>query len=132
MFTTTKSAVLASLAIFAMVLGMLYSAVALPVEAALPNMFARVSTSTVAIAGPQQVRTLFPARGACSSRNITTSSSSIMISFAGDILTPSASAGHWQAGSTTVAYDAELWGCGPVTVFGFASTSVTITETAFN
>lgn len=102
-----------------------------PAAASLPNLQPTIATSSVSVAGPQENRTLFAARTNCSSRNITTSSSSIMISFDSTLLTPSASRGHWQAASTTVAYDAEQWGCANVTAFGIASTSVTLTETAF-
>ena len=42
--------------------------------------------------------------------------------------TLSATFGHYQAGSTTVAYDSGIYGCGEWYGFGFATTTITVTE----
>ena len=62
----------------------------------------------------------------CSSRTISTASTSIMLAFGSS--TPSASFGHWQGASTTVAYDSGLYGCGQWSVYGFGTGQITITE----
>ena len=42
---------------------------------------------------------------------------------------PTKTTGQWQAGSSTVAYDAGLYGCGAMYMYGFAdATAVTISE----
>src|SRR3990167_4345966 len=55
----------------------------------------------------------------CSSRTISTASTSIMLAFGSS--TPSASFGHWQGASTTVAYDSGLYGLGHWRVYGFGT-----------
>lgn len=131
MFIITKQSAVAALAILVLAAAMLYASIAQQSEGAEAYKQPKIATSTVSIAGPQTIKTLFAARSDCGSRNITTSSSSIMLSFNSDLLTPSLSAGHWQAASTTKEYDAEQWGCQQVTVYGIASTSVTLSEARF-
>ena len=63
----------------------------------------------------------------CSSRVISTASSSIMITFGST--TPTGINGHWQGASTTVAYDSGLYGCGMWSIWGTSLGSiVTVTE----
>lgn len=102
------------------------------------GLTASLDVATTTTVGPQAVRrvTLFSQKTDCEARIVTTTgNSAIMINF-GEPSTPgnlsstsvSGTAGHWQAASTTVAYDAELYGCGLWTAYGYASTSVTVSE----
>jgi len=72
--------------------------------------------------------TLF-ATSTCTSRTISTLGAPIMLTFS-DITgqTPTASLGFVQGASTTVTYDAELYGCGRVRAYSFGSQSITISE----
>lgn len=73
--------------------------------------------------------TVFATSTACTSRVISTSAQPIMITFSdnqGKI--PTGSFGHLQAASTTVAYDAGLYGCGRLQVYSFATQLITVTE----
>lgn len=74
--------------------------------------------------------TVFATSTGCASRVITTVASPVMITFsdyAGQ--TPTALFGHLQAASTTVTYDAGLFGCGLVKIYSFVSSNITVTET---
>lgn len=84
----------------------------------------KVATSSTIQVGPQNVVTVVPANTACVSRTISTLSQTIMLSFS-STLVPSASQGLLQATSTTVAYDNGAYGCGAVTAFATASTTIT-------
>lgn len=88
----------------------------------------RAATSSSLQLGPQQNKTLFALNQSCGSRIVATAGQGIMLAFDG-VSTPGASIGHWQPASTTVAYQANVFGCGPVTGYAGASTTVTITET---
>lgn len=73
--------------------------------------------------------TLF-ATSSCSSRIITTYASPITLTFSDYIgQTPTGTFGHLQAASTTVVYDATVYGCGLYKAFGFSSTAITVSET---
>lgn len=68
----------------------------------------------------------------CASRVITTTSQAVMLTlsdYAGQ--TPTQTFGHYQAASTTVAYDGGLYGCGLIKAIsgGGASSNVTVTVT---
>jgi len=91
----------------------------------LPATIATTTTDTVTSTATRIVAT-----STCSARIISTSGTSgIMLTFS-DIegKVPSATAGHWQAASTTIAYDASQYGCGAVRAYAGASTLVTISE----
>lgn len=96
----------------------------------------KVATTTTV--GPQAViRTqIFAANPQCKARVITTpGTSAIMISF-GEPQTPgnissttlAGQVGHLQAASTTVEYDSEIYGCGLWRAYGYASTTLTVSE----
>lgn len=73
---------------------------------------------------------LFATSSNCAARIITTYANPVMLTFS-DIVgqVPSAIAGHLQTASTTVVYDAGLWGCNAVRVYGYAAnTAITVTE----
>lgn len=115
-----------------------------PMNTALGGAFtgtsAYLQTSTTTVVGPQgaaAVKTqIFAENTACKARVVTTSGlSAVMISFddipaAGNVgsTTVSGTVGHWQAASTTVAYDAELYGCGTWNAYGYASSTITVSE----
>lgn len=90
---------------------------------------ATIATSSLMVVGPQSANTLF-ATSTCTSRVITTYANPVMLTFSenqGNV--PTAVYGHLQSASTTVAYDAGLYGCGKMKAYGYtASTSITVTE----
>ena len=67
----------------------------------------------------------------CSARVITTRASDILLAFADGVATPTSAnmQGHFQGASTTVAYDADTYGCGRIIAFPMNDTQITITET---
>jgi disulfide bond formation protein DsbB len=69
------------------------------------------------------------ATSTCAARTITTSASPVMLTFS-DITgqTPTGSLGHLQAASTTVTYDAGLYGCGRLKVYSDATQLITVSE----
>ena len=107
-------------------------------EAAASAATPRIATTTTV--GPQGASAvkvqLFAANTSCKSRIISTVNSAIMISFddiagAGNVgsTTLSGTVGSVQVASTTVAYDAEDFGCGVWNGWASASTTVTLIET---
>ena len=87
------------------------------------------TTSTIAV-GIANNQTLFTANKQCTSRIISTVAKAIMLNFGlvGNA-TSTGVVGHLQAASTTIAYDAEIYGCGAVTAYGFdATTTITTSE----
>lgn len=101
------------------------------VGAAFPGQQARLQTATTTILGPGTV-TLFPASDFCLNRVVTTQGTEIKVLF-GDAIgltatSVSATVGHLQAASTTVAYDSGLYGCGKMVGRANASTTVTISS----
>ncbi len=67
--------------------------------------------------------------GGCAARVITTGQSSINIGFS-DVqgIVPTQTLGHFQATSTTVAYDSGQYGCGAVRIWSFATQNLTVSE----
>ena len=95
------------------------------------------TTTTVGPQGAAAVKTqIFAANTSCKSRIISTVNGAVMLSFddipgAGNVgsTTVSGTVGHVQVASTTVAYDAELFGCGTWNAWASASTTITLVET---
>lgn len=92
-----------------------------------------IATSTSV--GPQENIQIFANKNtSCSSRVISTKASPISITFDdpsnGDIAstTLTSMVGFYQSASTTVAYDAELYGCGRWFAHSTASSSITVAE----
>ena len=100
-----------------------------PVAASAPTgMQAQFATSSGITANPTSVFTAF-ATSTCTSRVVTTKSNPVMFLFGDQATTTSGTNGHLQPASTTVAYDAGLYGCDKWTVFGFGSeVQITVTE----
>lgn len=69
------------------------------------------------------------ATSTCSARVITTGSSAILITFT-DVqgAVPTATLGHWQAASTTIAYDSGLYGCGTLRAFSQSAQTIYVSE----
>lgn len=93
-----------------------------------------IQTATTTAVGPDTVKTLFADETSptCHSRVVTTAASGIYISF-DDVTgfgstTLASGVGHWQASSSTVAYDSGLYGCGLMTAFGVSSSTLTISS----
>lgn len=89
----------------------------------------RIATTTVV--GPQQTVTIFSRDPSCTARIIRTQGQGILLAFAdptnGDVASTTLSSvvGFIQLASTTVAYDSGIYGCGRVTAFAEASTTIT-------
>lgn len=105
-----------------------------PAKAGTPNSMARIATTSAIAVGPQVINTLFttptPVGGIqnmCAARIVSTQAQPIMLSFTSS-MTPSGTLGFWQAASTTVSYPSDQYGCGQVTAYGYASSSVTVEE----
>lgn len=97
----------------------------------LPSYLAIATTTAV---GPQEVKTIFSSNSICTSRVVGTAGQAVMLTFGdpvnGDVssTTLTSMVGHWQGASTTVSYDAGIYGCGRWSAFGIASTTITTTE----
>ncbi len=92
-----------------------------------PGLQATVATSSNPAVGTT-ARILF-ASSTCSARIVTTYASPVMLTFADLGVAPTATYGHLQAASTTVAYDSGQYGCGQVKVYSFVSQNITVSET---
>lgn len=106
--------------------------------AAFTGQAAYLQIATTTVVGPQDITdTIFSARtdGSCKARIVsTTGGSAIMLVFGdpanGDLSssTVSGTVGHWQAASTTVAYDSGLYGCGRWSAYSYATQTITVSE----
>lgn len=95
------------------------------------GLFATVATSTKYTVSTATGGTVVFATSTCAARIITTVEKPIMITFTnaqGD--TATAIHGHYQAASTTVAYDGAIFGCQAWKIYGHdAPSTLTLTET---
>jgi hypothetical protein len=101
------------------------------VGASFPGSPAYLQSATTTILGPGTV-TMFASTPFCNNRVVTTQGTEIKVLF-GDAIgltatSVSATVGHLQAASTTVSYDASLYGCGKMVGRASASTTVTISS----
>ena len=113
-----------------------------PIVGAAPaGLRTRLVSNTVTTVGPQLVahpvatttpvhRVLFLGNTTCQARVITTLGTGIQFTYGveSSSTTLSSTKGHFQAASTTVVYDASVWGCGVVSGWAAASTSVSVSE----
>ncbi len=130
--TSSKHFIFATIS--ALILGAFAISVLIPTYAGatLPNYHSRIASSATTTVGPQTDKTLFEARELCATRVVTTYAQPVSISFfASSTFNVSPTEGHLQGASTTVAYDAELYGCGQVVASAGASTTITVSEFAF-
>ena len=66
----------------------------------------------------------------CAARIVSTGSNPVMLGFTGaNGTTTNATTGLWQAGSTTVAYDSGLYGCGLLTAYSALGSIVNVVVT---
>lgn len=96
---------------------------------------ATLHIATTTAIGPQENIEIFSEYKPCSSRVISVlGDSGVMLTFGeptnGDVSSATLSGiiGHYQAASTTVAYDGGIYGCGEWNAYAFASTTITTTE----
>ena len=88
-------------------------------------------SATTTVVGPQQTITVFRRDPSCTARIIRTQGQGILLAFDdpsnGDVASTSLNSivGFIQLASTTVAYDSGIYGCGRVTAFAEASTTIT-------
>lgn len=93
--------------------------------------------ATTTVVGPEETVTIFAANKTCTARRISiTDGTGVGITFLtsdptnGDLASTSLSAinGHFQAASSTQAYEAGIDGCGRWTAYATASTTITTVE----
>lgn len=89
------------------------------------GIIANIASSSPYVIG--SAATTITATTSCLSRVITTKVQPITLTFS-DYLTPSGTFGHLQSASTTVAYDASVYGCGKLKVYGMGADTITVTE----
>lgn len=94
---------------------------------------ALVATSSTITVGPGNATRIFYDTPFCDARVISTVGQPIMLTFSAtsstSTLVPSATVGHEQLASTTVAYDSGLYGCGAFSAYGYgASSTITVSE----
>lgn len=123
---------IALIAMFATIVAIMFSYSNFAKASAPSGLPATMATSSTIVVGTSSITTLFADNLMCSSRVISTVAQPIMLSFgAMSSTTPSGTIGHYQAASTTVAYDSGIYGCGLVSAYGF-NASTTITKSEFN
>ena|SRR3990167_3975518 len=100
----------------------------LPVFGSAPSGLpaSNASSSPIAVAAGT-VTTPVATSTTCAARVVATASTTIMVQVGGD--GPTASAGYFQAASTTVIYDGGIYGCGALKVFPFSTGAITVMET---
>lgn len=140
MKTYTIPLALIALAIFALTAVLMLKPFNQAFGSAFTGTSAYLQSATTTVVTPmradQEKKQVFAENTACKSRVITTSGlSAIMISFddipaAGNVgsTTVSGTVGHWQAASTTVAYDSGIYGCGTWNVYAYATSTLTVSE----
>lgn len=96
-----------------------------------PSASILATSSQVTIGTATDKRMLFTQNTVCVSRVISTSGQPALLSFetATSTTYPGPTAGYYIAASTTVAFDSSIWGCTPVSAYGYnASTTISIAE----
>lgn len=92
---------------------------------------ATFATSSAYVAGTTENR-LFATTTACTARLVTTTSQGVMITFSEkNAIVPTATIGHWQAASTSINYDAGVYGCDSWRVFGGGGGNSNLTVAEF-
>lgn len=96
--------------------------------AAPSGLIATIASSSIAIVTAGSTNTLIGTT-TCTSRIITTGGSPVKLTFsdyAGQV--PTVTFGDFQNSSTTVAYDAEIYGCGRIRAYSFQAQNLTVTS----
>lgn len=104
-----------------------------PLGSAPSGLAGTIATSSTVIVGPDVEVNLFSTTTPCLARIVTTYSQPITIAFSTSsayvTATSTPDTGHLQTASTTVAYDAGVYGCSRWVAYGVeASTTVTVSE----
>lgn len=129
--TNISSFTVASVCVAILIVGFLAGSYASQEDAfgaANPGTQATIATSSNPTVGTSP--SLVFATSTCQARVITTYANPIMVYFS-DFKgqRPSATAGHLQSASTTVAYDASVYGCNAVYIYGYTgNTAITVSE----
>ena len=134
--TTNIILLLLALALFTVAAVVFFKPTSNVEGAAFPGSYSYLQVATTTALTAATPATVLPANTYCKARVLSTlGDSAVMVLFGdqsalGDLSssTMSGSKGHWQAASTTVAYDSEVYGCGKLIVRSFAATTVTVTE----
>jgi len=136
MKSQTLSITLFSIALLSLALVLLFKPVHDAFGSAFTGQASHLQSATTTVVGNQAVppKTIFAndTTDSCKARIITTRESAISISF-GDTTgfgstTLTGASGHIQLASTTVAYDSGIYGCGLWTAYGYASTTLTVSQ----
>jgi hypothetical protein len=93
---------------------------------ATPGLESRIATSTL-VRPVTTTQSILFATSTCATRFITTNAGGIYLSFSDDFSVPTATSGHFQAGSTTVAYNAEEYGCKTFRAISATGATVNVT-----
>jgi len=100
--------------------------------AASPGTAATVATSTAVAMAANTVQTIVASSTSgtsnCLARVIGTTAAAVTLTF-NDIYSPGGQSGFVQPASTTVAYDASVYGCGKVKAYSFAAQTLNVQET---
>lgn len=115
-------------------LGLMYTKVTQTIrpgaaQNATPAILATTSQVTIGIGTDK--RMLFTENTVCVSRVVSTSGQAALLSFgvATSTTNPGPTTGYYIPASTTIAFDASIWGCTAVSAYGYiASTTITIAE----
>jgi hypothetical protein len=101
------------------------------------STYLQTATSTTVYTESREVE-IFPANASCKARVITTRDSHIFMNFGDEPFateplnlsstTLNNTKGHYQAASTTVAYDAGIYGCGRWHAVGVSTTTIITSE----
>lgn len=112
-----------AVATFALVLGSFA-----PANASAPTGL-KTTIGTTSVAAVTSTASMLFASSTCDARIISTQGSAVMLTFSDyNGARPTASFGHVQAASTTVAYDSGLYGCGAVYAYSFSNQNLTVSE----
>lgn len=85
----------------------------------------KIASSSLVVVGPANVQTIAPVASNCVDRVIATVGTAIQVSFSSAV-PPTATAGHVQGASTSVSYNNGDYGCGAITGYAAASTTITV------
>lgn len=88
-----------------------------------------VASSSSQVIPARAARVLFATSTPCTTRIITSRATPLMLTFSNyNNASPTGTFGHYQAASTTVAYEAGVYGCGLVKVYADVADTITATE----
>lgn len=107
-----------------------YNSIPKAVGSAPAGYVAKIGSSSLARIASQTSTQLY-ATSTCASRIIGQASSSLRAVFQDNAVFPSGTFGHIHSGSTSVAYDSGIYGCGLWRIYNPSDSEVTFTITEF-